>query len=88
MVAEFFLGKPVPRRQNQVTRVRKFRPPGLSRNPPKRVKSFDRGDFDYITPSPSEEMGLLDPETGALIFPEKEKLMPAPEEPPYAPEQW
>lgn len=33
-------------------------------------------------------MALLDPETGALIFPEKEKLMPAPEEPPYAPEQW
>lgn len=57
----------------------------MGRNPPKRVKSFE---FDSITPSPSEEIGLLDPETGALIFPEKEKVMPAPEEPPYAPEQW
>lgn len=54
------------------------------------MKSFDKGDFEFspITPSPSEEFGLLDPETGALIFPEKEKLMPAPEELPYAPEQW
>lgn len=54
------------------------------------MKSFDKGDFEFssITPSPSEEIGLLDPETGALIFPEREKLMPAPEELPYAPEQW
>lgn len=78
-----------PRRQNSGgARVRKFRPPGLGRNPPKRVKSFDRGDFDSITQSPSEEVAMLDPETGALVFPEKEKIMPAPEEPPYAPEQW
>lgn len=33
-------------------------------------------------------MALLDPETGAFVFPEKEKLVPTPEEPPYAPEQW
>lgn len=80
----------MPRRQNSGgSRPRKWKPPGLSRTP-KRVKSFDRGDFDFssITPSPSEEMSMLDPETGALIFPEKEKIMPAPEELPYAPEQW
>lgn len=89
---QYFLGKPLPRRQNSgSSRPRKPKPPGFSRNfGSKRVKSFDRGDFDFssITPSPSEEMSMLDPETGAFIFPEKEKHMPAPEELPYAPEQW
>lgn len=59
---------------------------------PKRVKGFDRADFEFmsITPSPVEESGpILDPETGTFIMPEKEKtLPPTPDDTPYPPEQW
>lgn len=55
---------------------------------PKRVKSFDRDYESPITPSPGEEISLLDPETGALILNDRDKQSHHVEELPYAPELW
>ncbi|XP_050507765.1 histone-lysine N-methyltransferase 2C-like isoform X1 [Diabrotica virgifera virgifera] len=75
-----------------MTRVRKPRPPGFSRRGMgnRSVRQPDRSDFDFspFTPSPIDEQAILDPETGALLYPEREKLLPSMEEPPYFPEHW
>ncbi|XP_063909689.1 histone-lysine N-methyltransferase 2C-like isoform X2 [Zophobas morio] len=78
-------GKPAQRRQPAANRIRKPKPPGLSQR--KKPKSLDF-DLACITQSPGDEIPLVDPETGALIFAEREKPAPVFEELPYFPEQW
>jgi hypothetical protein len=80
-------GKPAQRRQGTGNRIRKLKPLGYPR---KKIKQLDRIDLDLscITPSPVDEMPLVDPETGTLIFTEREKPAPILEELPYFPEQW
>ncbi|XP_023312429.1 histone-lysine N-methyltransferase 2C isoform X6 [Anoplophora glabripennis] len=88
-------GKPIPRTSRGggtgTTRMRRPRPPGFSRRGGGRsFRQPDRTEFDMslFTPSPSDEMTMLDPETGSLIFQERERPLPSLEEPPYFPEQW
>ncbi|CAG9863833.1 unnamed protein product [Phyllotreta striolata] len=74
-----------------VSRVRRPRPPGFSRRGSlggsRSVRQVDRSDYEMslFAGSPVDD-GLLDPETGSMIFPEK--FVPAIEEPPYFPEHW
>lgn len=81
-------GKPLSRTtKSPGQRVKKFRS-GYQRGMPKRVRSIDRGDSDAasVPQSPSEESGMLDPETGALVVLSDKSLIS--EEPPYCPETW
>ncbi|CAH0559006.1 unnamed protein product [Brassicogethes aeneus] len=86
-------GKPTQKRPPGAPRARKVRlgmPRGGGRGA-KHFRQFDRFDFDMsscITPSPGDEIPMLDPETGALIFTDREKPLPTLEYLPYAPEQW
>lgn len=87
------VGKPTQRRTTGAPRVRKVRPPGMPRGGgrgARQVRQFDKFDFDIASLSQSfgDETPMLDPETGALIFSERERPLPTPEELPYAPEQW
>ena len=72
--------------------MRRWKPGGYtSRGTPKRVRSFDRGDFEFssVMQSPGDDNSMLDPETGAFIFNERERVTPAiSEELPYSPELW
>ncbi|KAJ8978547.1 hypothetical protein NQ317_009491 [Molorchus minor] len=82
-------GKPIPRISRGggtgATRVRRPRPPGFSRRGGGRsFRQADRMDFDMsvFTPSPSDDMTMLDPETGSFIFQERDRPVPNIEEPP------
>lgn len=81
-------GKPMSRTTKSPVslKLKKFKT-GYGRGMPKRVRSIDRGDSDAtsVPQSPSEE-GMIDPETGALILPDRASTIS--EEPPYLPEQW
>ncbi|KAJ8921946.1 hypothetical protein NQ315_008580 [Exocentrus adspersus] len=88
-------GKPMPRISRGggtgSTRMRRPRLPGFSRRGGGRsFRQPDRSEFDMslFTPSPSDDMALLDPETGSLVFQERDRLGSSLEEPPYFPEQW
>lgn len=54
------------------------------------MKGFDRGDFEFssVTPSPSDDLTMLDPETGALILSDRDRSLMTGEELPYSQEQW
>lgn len=74
-----------------MTRIRKPRPPGFSRRGGGRsVRQPDRSDYEMSVfgSSAADEMGLLDPETGAFIYPERERPLPILDEPPYFTEHW
>ncbi|XP_056641929.1 histone-lysine N-methyltransferase 2C-like isoform X3 [Diorhabda sublineata] len=74
-----------------ISRVRKPRPPGFSRRGMgnRSIRQVDRSDYDLslFTPSSMDE-GFLDPETGSFLFPDRERIIPAMDEPPYFPEHW
>lgn len=83
-------GKPLSRTTKSPVglKLKKFRT-NYGRGAPKRVKSIDRADSDVasVPQSPSEESGMLDPETGTLVL-LSEKTTSISEEPPYFSEQW
>ncbi|XP_060525404.1 histone-lysine N-methyltransferase 2C-like [Cylas formicarius] len=84
-------GKPSQRRScgNSSSRVRRSRPSSLSRSRGSRsVRQPDKMDFDfsYFSSSALDDMSL-DPDTGALLFPERDRFPPV-EDVPYAPEAW
>lgn len=92
------LGKPTAPRSSRggmssVSRVRKPRPPGFSRRGAlgsRSIRQVDRSDYELslFTPSPIEDNGFLDPETGSIIYSDREKYIPSIEDPPYFPEHW
>lgn len=83
-------GKPLSRTTKSPVslKLKKYRTGGYQRGMPKRVRSIDKGDSDAasVPQSPSEEAGMLDPETGALVLLSDKSGFS--EEPPYCPEQW
>lgn len=87
------LGKIIPKKQGLGVKLKRWKAIGYMRGFPKRVKGYDRSDYDFMSISslsPHEDPGIaLDSETGALMLPEKEKSLPVtPDDTPYPPVQW
>ncbi|XP_031333016.1 histone-lysine N-methyltransferase 2C-like isoform X3 [Photinus pyralis] len=83
-------GKSLPRRTGLASKIKRLRGIGYTRGLPKKVRPFDKMEFEYISSSLGfdDPNSILDPETGTFIIPEKEKLALTPDDTPYPPELW
>lgn len=85
-----FAGKPGQRRGGTgAPRVRRAKPPGVSRNRGSRsVRQPDRMDFEfsYISSNSMDDLSMTD--VDSFFFPDRERPGPLFEELPYSPEAW
>ncbi|KAF5285410.1 hypothetical protein FQA39_LY16664 [Lamprigera yunnana] len=81
-------GKPVARRNSLGVKFKRLRGLAYNRGFPKRVKSLDKMDFDFMSLSYEEPGPVLDPETGTFIIPDRDKSSITPDDTPYPPELW
>lgn len=76
----------MPRKSPVGNKVRKTRPPGSGRGTSTKRAKLDR-DYEVGLGVNGDDIGMLDPETGAFVYNDKPTL-PSVDDMPYAPEAW